>query len=391
MRTTLIAAVLLFVLIAGLTTAIALAASGGGGGGGGDNPGRVDVAHEPYPDRTRGLPAAAVAYSGPELRVPNLTPLHLFLATDGSLLISSLDTNIVHRIGKDGTVTPIAGNGTAGFSGDGGPATAAELNGPGTAVEDKNGNIYLPDTSNNRVRKITPDGTISTVAGNGTAGFSGDGGPATQAEINSVEGMAVGPDGSLYLADYTNERIRKVAPDGIITTIAGTGQKGYTGTPTPAVSAQISDPNSIAIADDGTIYIGNLGSDSIQKIDKNGMLSTFAGNGKTGRTGDGGPATSATLSIPDLTLGPDGTVYIAAYGSDTVRKVTPQGIITTIAGTGAEGNTGDGGPATAAQLKSPSSVVVDASGAVYIADNGNKEVRRIDPNGTISVIAGQAS
>jgi serine/threonine-protein kinase len=390
LRTTLITATLLFVLIAGLTTAIALAFSRGGGGGGGGGEG-LNTAQEPYPDRTRGLPATAVAYSGPTLTVANLAPLHLFMGTDGSVYVSSLDTNIVHRISKDGTVTPIAGNGTAGFSGDGGPATSAELNGPGTAVVDKNGNIYVPDTANNRIRKIAPDGTITTVVGNGTAGFSGDGGPAIQAEINSVEGIAVGPDGSLYLADYTNERIRKVTPDGIISTIAGTGTKGYTGTPTPAVSAQISDPNSVVIADDGTIYIGNLGSDSVQKIDKAGILSPFAGNGKTGRTGDGGDAANATLSIPDLTLGPDGTVYISNYGSDTVRKVTPDGVITTIAGTGAEGNTGDGGPATAAQLKSPSSVVVDASGAVYIADNGNKEIRRIDPNGTISVIARQAS
>lgn len=388
LRATVIAATLLFVLVAGLIAAIGLAASGGGRSGGG---GTVESTQEPYPDRTRGLPATAVAYSGPVLRVPNLAPLHLFMGTDGSVYVSSLDTDIVHRISKDGTVTPIAGNGTAGFSGDGGPATSAELNGPGTAVVDKNGNIYIPDTANNRVRKITPNGVITTVVGNGTAGFAGDGGPATQAEINSVEGMAVGPDGSLYLADYTNERIRKVTPDGIITTIAGTGTKGYTGTPTPAISAQISDPNSIVIADDGTIYIGNLGSDSVQKIDKNGILSPFAGNGKTGRTGDGGDAADATLSIPDLTLGPDGTVYISNYGSNTVRKVTPDGVISTIAGTGAEGSSGDGGPATAAQLKSPSSVVVDASGAVYIADNGNKEIRRIDPNGTINVIARQAS
>ncbi|ADP85100.1 serine/threonine-protein kinase [Pseudofrankia inefficax] len=390
LRTTLITATLLFVLIAGLTTAIALAFSRGGGGGGSGGDG-VNTAQEPYPDRTRGLPATAIAYSGPTLTVPNLAPLHLFMGTDGSVYVSSLDTNIVHRISKDGTVTPIAGNGTAGFSGDGGPATSAELNGPGTAVVDKNGNIYVPDTANNRIRKITPDGKITTVVGNGTAGFSGDGGPATQAEINSVEGIAVGPDGSLYLADYSNERIRKVTPDGIISTIAGTGTKGYTSTPTPALSAQISDPNSVVIADDGTIYIGNLGSDSVQKIGKDGILSPFAGNGKTGRTGDGGDAANATLSIPDLALGPDGTVYISNYGSDTVRKVTPDGVITTIAGTGAEGNTGDGGPATAAQLKSPSSVVVDASGAVYIADNGNKEIRRVDPNGTISLIARQAS
>jgi len=388
LQATVIAAVLLFILIAGLTTAIALVASNSGGRAHGV---RFDTAEEQYPDRTRALPSTAIAYSGPALRVPNLAPLHLYMGTDGSLYVSSLDTDIIHKINKDGAVTPVAGNGQTGFSGDGGPATAAQLNGPGSVAVDKNGTIYIPDTSNNRIRKVTPDGIISTIAGTGTAGFSGDGGPATAAEINGVEGMAVGPDGSLYLADYENQRIRKIAPNGNITTIAGTGTKGYTGTPTPAVSAQLNDPNSIAVADDGTIYIGNLGSDTVQKIDKTGILSTVAGNGTTGRTGDGGPATSATLAIPDLSLGADGTIYISNYGSDTVRKVTANGVITTIAGTGAEGNTGDGGPATAAQLKSPSSVVTDARGAVYIADYGNKQIRRIDPNGTISVIARQAS
>jgi serine/threonine-protein kinase len=387
-RATLIAAALLFVLIAGLTTAIVLAASSSSGGNGNES---GIGATEPYPDRTRTLPAGAVAYSGPTMRLPNLEPLHMFMGTDGSLYVSSLDTDIVHRIAKDGAVTTVAGTGKGGFTGDGGPATLAGLHGPGAVVVDKYGNVYIPDTQNNRIRRVTPDGTITTVVGNGTAGYSGDGGPATLAEINGVEGMAVGPDGSLYLADYANERIRKVAPNGIITTIAGNGQKGYTGTPTPAAAAQVNDPNSIAVADDGTIYIGNLGSDTVQKIDKSGMLSTVAGNGTTGRAGDGGPATSATLSIPDLSLGPDGTIYIANYGTDTVRKVTTDGVISTIAGTGTEGNTGDGGPAASAQLKSPSSVVADASGAVYVADYGNKQIRRIAPNGTIAVIARQQS
>ncbi|WP_106410146.1 protein kinase domain-containing protein [Pseudofrankia saprophytica] len=382
-RATWIVATLLFVLIAGLTTAIVLAASSGGGG-------EDDGSPAVFLDRSHRLPATAVGYSGQALRIPNLAPYDLSIGDDGSLYVSNLDTHIVHKIAKDGVVTPIAGNAQDGFSGDGGPATAAQLYGPGRVAWDKAGNLYIPDTQNYRVRKIDPSGKITTVVGIGTAGYSGDGGPATQAQINGVEGIAVTADGTLYLADYDNQRIRKVTPDGIITTIAGTGEKGYSGTPTTATQAKLDGPNSISLADDGTIYFANLGSDTVQKIDKAGMLTTFAGNGKTGRTGDGGPATSATLSIPDVFLGHDGTVYICAYGSETIRKVTSDGIITTIAGTGAEGYTGDGGPANAAQLSDPTSVVVDAGGAIYVADNGNKVIRRIDPNGTITTIAQQS-
>ena len=386
-RATWIVAALLFVLIAGLTTAIVLAGTRGSGGGGG---GGSTVAPEAFPDRSRRLPAAAVGYAGGPLTIPNLAPYDLSIGDDGSLYVSNLDTNIVHRIAKDGAVTPIAGTASDGFSGDGGLATAAQLYGPGRVAWDKAGNLYIPDTQNFRIRKVDTTGKITTIVGTGVAGYSGDGGPAAQAQINGVEGIAVAADGTLYLADYENQRIRKVTSDGIITTVAGTGEKGYTGTPTPAIQAKLDGPNSIAIADDGTMYIANLGSDTVQKIDKTGTLTTFAGNGKTGRTGDGGPATSATLSIPDVFLGHDGTVFISAYGSDSIRKVSPDGIITTIAGTGAEGYTGDGGPASAAQLSSPSSIVVDAAGAVYIADNGNSVIRRIDPNGTITTIAKQS-
>ena len=388
LRATWIVATLLFLLIAGLTTAIVLAASGGGGGGGGG--GGDNQPPEAFPDRTHRLPAAAVGYAGPALKIPNLAPYDLSIGDDGSVYVSNLDTDIVHKIDKGGAVTTVAGNAQEGFAGDGGPATAAQLYGPGRLAWDKAGNFYLPDTQNNRIRKIDPSGNITTVVGNGTAGYAGDGGPANQAQINGVEGIAVAADGTIYLADYDNQRIRKVAPDGIITTIAGNGQKGYTGTPTAATAAMLDGPNSVSLADDGTIFFANLGSDTVQKIDKTGTLSTFAGNGKTGRTGDGGPATAATLSIPDVFLGHDGTVYICAYGSETIRKVTPDGIISTIAGTGAEGYTGDGGPANAAQLSDPTSVVVDASGAIYVADNGNKVVRRIDPNGTITTIARQS-
>jgi serine/threonine-protein kinase len=384
-RATWIAAGLVLVLIAGLATAIGLAAAGGGGGGGGDG-----ARTEAYPGQSVRRPATSVGYAGPALAIPNLAPYGLTLGDDGTLFIASLQNDIVHKIAQDGAVTPVAGTGATGFAGDGGPATAAQLNGPGSVARDPAGDWYVTDALNFRVRKITPDGKITTVVGTGTKGFSGDGGPAAAAQINGVEGIAIGDDGSLYLPDYENQRLRKVTPNGIITTIAGTGTKGYAGTPTPATSAALDGPNGVVIADDGTIYLSNLGSDTVQKIDKNGTLSTVAGINQDGYSGDGGPASSAKLSVPAIALDGDGTLYISDYGSNRIRKVSPQGIITTIAGTGTAGKDGDGGPATAATFKDPSAVVVDANGAVYVADSGNKLVRRISPDGTITTVARQS-
>jgi len=320
--------------------------------------------------------------------VQGLSPYSLSIQPDGSLLISSLATDRVQRITPAGLANDFAGTGAGGDAGDGGQATSAQLDGPGSTVRDKAGNIYVGDAKNNRIRKITPAGIISTIAGTGTAGFSGDGGPATAAQINSAEKVAVGPDGSVYLSDYENHRIRRIDPAGIITTYAGTGTAGYTGAGGPAIQAKIDGPNDLVVASDGTLYFADLGSDTIQKITPNGTISTIAGTGEGGYSGDGGPATAAKLNVPSVSLGPDGgTFYIADYRNNRIRRIDPNGVISTIAGTGVEGSSGDGGPATAAQFKNPSSVAVDGDGAIYIADNGNDRVRRIDPNGTISTIA----
>jgi serine/threonine-protein kinase len=370
-------------VIVGLTAAIALAASSSGNGSNNSLP--------QFPNRSHSLPAAAVAYAGGALRVPNLSPYDLSLADDGSLYVSSQQTNIIHRIAKDGTVTVVAGTAKAGYQGDGTAATAAQLNSPGMTGWDRAGNLYLADSLNYRVRKIDPSGQISTVAGTGQAGYTGDGGLAVNAEINEVEELAVAPDGTLYLADYKNNRIRKVTPNGIISTVAGTGSSGYTPGPVPAVSAQLNGPDDLALADDGTLYFSNLGSSTIQKIDPTGTLTTVAGTGTGGNTGDNGPATSAEISNPSVFLGRDGNIYLSDYDHDVIRKINTDGIITTVAGTGQSGSSGDAGPATQAQLKNPTSVVVDASGAIYIADSGNNSVRRVDPNGTMITIARQAS
>ncbi|WP_225438512.1 SMP-30/gluconolactonase/LRE family protein [Candidatus Frankia nodulisporulans] len=330
----------------------------------------------------------ASAYRGTALNVQGLSPYSLYLDQDGSLLVSSLATDRIQRITPAGASSDIAGTGSGGYSGDGGPATSAQLDGPGSTIRDKAGNLYIGDAKNNRIRRIDPSGVITTVAGTGTAGYSGDGGPATAAQLNSAEKVAIGPDGSLYLSDYENHRIRKVDPAGIITTYVGTGTAGYTGAGGPATAARIDGPNDLVVASDGTLYFADLGSSTIQRVTPNGIITTIAGTGEKGYSGDGGPATAAKLNVPSVSLGTDGkTFYLADYNNNRVRRIDPNGIITTIAGTGTKGLSGDGGPATAAQFENPSSVVVDGEGGIFVSDNGNDRIRRIDPNGTITTIA----
>ncbi|MCK9924970.1 serine/threonine-protein kinase [Frankia sp. AgPm24] len=330
----------------------------------------------------------ASAYRGTALNVQGLSPYSLYLDQDGSLLVSSLATDRIQRITPAGVSSDIAGTGSGGYSGDGGPATSAQVDGPGSTIRDKAGNLYIGDAKNNRIRRIDPSGVITTVAGTGTAGYSGDGGPATAAQLNSAEKVAIGPDGSLYLSDYENHRIRKVDPAGIITTYVGTGTAGYTGAGGPATAARVDGPNDLVVASDGTLYFADLGSSTIQRVTPNGIITTIAGTGEKGYSGDGGPATAAKLNVPSVSLGTDGkTFYLADYNNNRVRRIDPNGIITTIAGTGTKGLSGDGGPATAAQFENPSSVVVDGEGGIFVSDNGNDRVRRIDPNGTITTIA----
>ena len=374
-RTPLIIGAVAFVVIVAITVGIVAAVTNSGGGSRGG-------------DRGGGTARLATAYRGTALSVQGLSPYSVDVDPDGSLLVSSLATDRIQKITPAGAVSDLAGTGAGGISGDGGPATAAQLDGPGSTARDKAGNIYIGDAKNNRIRKISPAGIITTIAGTGDAGYGGDGGPATAAKINSAEKVTTGPDGSVYLSDYENHRIRKISPQGIITTYVGTGVAGYAGDGGPATAAKINGPNDLQMTDDGTLYFADLASDTIQKVTPDGIITTVAGTGEGGFSGDGGPATRARLNVPSLTVGPDGrTLYLADYRNHRIRRVDPNGVITTIAGTGGEGSGGDGGPATAAQFKNPSSVAVDGSGALYIADNGNDRVRRIDPNGTITTVA----
>ena len=241
---------------------------------------------------------------------------------------------------------------------------------------DAKGNWYISDFGNYRIRKVATNGIITTVAGNGSQGYSGDGGPATSAQISS-NGVAVDAAGNLYLGDYDHFRIRKVAANGIVTTVAGNGSHGYSGDGGLATSAQLYFPSGVAVDAAGNLYIAD--DTHIRKVAANGIITTVAGNGDEGYSGDGGPATSAQLSAGQVALDAAGNLYIADSKGNRIRKVATSGIITTIAGNGSEGYSGDGGPATSAQFHDLAAVAVDATGNVLVADSLNNAIRMLKP------------
>lgn len=303
----------------------------------------------------------------------------------GNIYLS--DSGRLRRVNSAGIITTVAGTGTSGYSGDGGLATVAQVSAIRGICIDASGNIFFSDSSNNRIRKVTSDGIITTVAGTGTTGFSGDGGPATAAQLNRPAAVTVASDGTLYFADASNRRIRRITPAGIIETIAGTGDatSGIDGA--LAIETSIASPVGLALDSAGNVYFTALGR-FIRKVDTTGILTTIAGNGVT-FSGDGGLATAALLNVPQgLVADANGNLYIGDSGNNRVRKVTPDGVISTIAGTGGRGFSGDGGPATSAQLDSPADLAMDEAGNLYIADVGNFRIRRVTPNGTITTVAG---
>jgi uncharacterized protein (TIGR03437 family) len=313
----------------------------------------------------------------------SLGPIGVAVDSDGNLYISDLGNSRVRKV-SGGTITTIAGGGAFRFSGDGGPATSALFNAPEGLTLDSAGNLYIADFANNRIRKVS-GGTITTIAGNGAFGFSGDGGPATSASLNEPFGAAVDSAGSLYIADDGNSRVRKVF-GGMITTVAGNGAPGFSGDGGLATSASLLGPQGVAIDPAGNLYIADAYNNRIRKV-SGGTITTVAGNGVAGFAGDGGPATSAQLYYPsDVAVDSAGNLYIADNYNNRIRKVSG-GTITTVAGNGASGFSGDGGPATAASLNGPSGVAVDTSGSLYIADTSNCRVRMVS-GGTITTFAG---
>jgi RHS repeat-associated protein len=347
-------------------------------------------------------------------------------------------------------ITTVAGNGFYGSTGDGGQATQASIRTPDRVSVAADGTVYLPDASSYKVRRVGANGVITTVAGTGVYGFSGDGGPATAARISDIYDVALGPDGALYIADFSNHRIRRVGPDGIITTVAGNGVNGWAGDGGPATQAAIGYPWGLAVGPDCSIYIASDWN-VIRKVSPDGTITTVAGNGTWGYSGDGGPATLAQINYPDgVALGPDGSLYIEDIYNYAIRRVTPDGIMSTFAGGGGFGNgfsalsadaaprpsleeradtrlkaqaagefdvtaedprpapgadadagamaaaadvgamvsEGDGGPATQVYLNVPYAVSVARDGTVYISESGASRVRQVAPDGIITTVTG---
>ncbi|MEU1409662.1 NHL repeat-containing protein, partial [Streptomyces sp. NPDC005728] len=289
----------------------------------------------------------------------------------------------------DGTIITAAGNGEAGFVVDGGPAVGTKLYNPYGVAMDGAGNLYIAEVSNHRVRKVTPNGIITTVAGNGQNGFVSDGGPAVATKLNSPYSVAVDGAGNLYIADYGNHRVRKVTPNGIITTVAGNGQNGFVSDGGPAVATKLNYPLGVAVDREGNLYIADQSNHRVRKVTPNGIITTVAGNGQAGFVSDGGPAVATKLHYPwGVAVDQDGNLYIGDRYNHRVRKVTPNGIITTVAGNGQAGYVADGGPAVATSLNYPAAVAVDGAGNLYIGDGNNHRVRKVTTNGIITTVAG---
>jgi sugar lactone lactonase YvrE len=288
---------------------------------------------------------------------------------------------------RPGDIHTFAGTGRPGVSGDGGSARKAKLDAPG-GLAFRSGKLFVADFKRDRVRKVNRAGKITRVAGTGAAGFSGDGGPATKAKLHRPIGLALDGAGNLFIGDSKNHRVRRVNGSGRIATVAGTGHLGFSGDGGGARSADLSFPWELA-CDSGNLYIADSGNHRVRLVNGSGTITTVAGTGVRGYSGDGGPATAAQLRRPGAAaVDGSGRLYIVDYGNNRVRRVDASGRITTIAGNGERGFSGDGGPATAARLNSPSGLALDHSGNLYIADSRNNRVRKVSRAGTITTVAG---
>ena len=332
-------------------------------------------------------------------------PYGLALAADGALYIAEISNHQIRKVASDGIISTVVGTGTAGFSngttgfaGDDGPATQALLHFPAGVAVARDGTLYIADQFNHRIR-VVKNGTITTLAGDGTACADptastnpcGDNGAATAAQLNRPYGLALTSDGTLYIADTNNHRVRKVASDGTISTFAGTGTAGFAGDDGPATAAQLGSPTGLALASDGTLYIAEFNAHRVRKVASDGTISTVAGTGTAGFAGDDGPATAAQLDQPiDLALAADGTLYVAGFGSQRIRKIATDGTISTVAGAGTAGFNKEGGAALEVVLNQPRGVAVTSDGSrVYIADTNNHRIRKVDTTtGLLTTIAG---
>ena len=319
---------------------------------------------------------------GPAAQAQINNPFGLMRGPDGALYFCDTDNHVIRRVAADGTISTVAGNGTRGYSGDGGPALKAQLNEPYEVRFDKNGTLFFVERLNHIVRRVAADGTISTVAGSGTLGFSGDNGAAIKAQMNQPHSIAFGPDGALYICDVLNHRIRKVdLQTGLISTFAGTGQKASTPDGAPFATSPLFGPRALDCDAQGNLWLALREGNAVYKLDlQSGTIHHIAGTGKSGFSGNGGAAKQAALSGPKgLSIAPNGDVYLADCESHSIRRINLKtGTIELVAGTGTRGD-GPDGDSLKCQLARPHGVFVDADGAIFIGDSENHRIRVIRP------------
>lgn len=338
-------------------------------------------------------------YTGDAASATNATldgPFGVAADSTGNLFVADTNNSVVREVlcasgitncsppaGKSsGFIYTVAGNGTAGYTGDGGPTAAAELNHPSSVFVDTSANLFIADSWNNVIREVT-NGVISTVAGDGIAGFSGDGGPAVASELTDPSGISVNAAGDLLVGDSLNNRVREVSGS-TISTIAGNGFVGYSGDGGPATNAQFSFPFglTVGVATDsaGDVFVADSGASTVREVAAStGNIQTIAGNGTFGFSGDGGPAVNAVLNAPGgVALDTSSNIFIADSGNNVIREISVStGTIQTVVGTSTAGYTGDGGPASVATLDQPSGIALDSAGDLFIADTANNVVREV--------------
>lgn len=317
-------------------------------------------------------------------------PITVRLDAGGNMYVPDYFNHVVYKVDPSGVQTIVAGTyQKGGFAGDGGLASSALLTNPAGVVPAPDGTLYITEYGGERIRKVAPNGFITTFAGNGNPGFSGDGGPASSAVISRPWDIVIDAGGNILFIDSANARVRKITPGGIISTVAGFGNRTYSGDGASALQAGM-DPSALAVGPGGSFYIVDNGTsyasnERVRLVAANGIITKVAGTGTSAYLGDGGPATAAALQGPSgVALDSAGNLYIAEYSGARIRKVSSNGIITTYAGTGSGGLSGDGGPALQAMLNGPRGIATDSSGNLYVADGFNHRIRKISQAPTIS-------
>ena len=330
---------------------------------------------------------------GPAIKANFKTPAGLAFDPKGNLYIADRENHRIRKIDTSGNISTFAGIGEAGFSGDDGPAVKARLNLPSGVATDKKGNLYISDRSNDRIRVVDKKGVIRTYAGSGVAGFQGDAGPALKAQLDKPFGIALDEAENLYIADRNNNRVRKVSPEGIITTVAGDGGFFFMGDNGPAYRASVAAPTGVSVDKKGNLYIADRNNNRIRLVDKLGMIRTVAGTGQQDYNGESETARETNLYLPfGLTVDLNGNLLVIDRSHYRIRRIDPKsGQVETVAGNGLKLFAGDGGPATGATLSFPHGMFVDKDDNLIFSDKGHYRIRKITPEGIISTFGGNGT